>query len=189
MKLILIMGKAATGKDTIAKEVSNRLNIPIAVSFTTRDKRQGETEGVEYKFITETEFKMKQASNEIVEYASYDITSENRTYTYGLTKDQIEKSEYVIAIVNPHGYHQLMDVYKDNIISILIDCNDRDRLIRYLDRDKNVNVNEMIDRYHRDKIDFTGLNNLDYIVYNEDFIEGSINKVVEIITEEIDEDN
>lgn len=186
-KLILICGKAASGKDSLANEVSKQLGIPMAVSFTTRDKRQNEIDNVHYKFITDTEFKMKMNNNEIIEHTSYNIESENRVYTYGLTKEEIEKSEYVMAIVNPHGLSQLLNSqYKDKIVSILIDCNDRQRLARYLQRDENVNVEEMIDRYGRDKRDFDGLQGqIDYVVYNEGLLEKALQDIKSIIVEEM----
>jgi len=53
---IVLSGYTATGKDLAIKYISNKYNIPIAVSYTTRPKRPLETEGVEYHFISYEEF-------------------------------------------------------------------------------------------------------------------------------------
>ena len=49
-KIVCLMGKSSTGKDTIYKELLKRKNIAFrtVVSYTTRPIRAGEQEGVEY---------------------------------------------------------------------------------------------------------------------------------------------
>lgn len=185
-KLFLILGKAGTGKDAISFMTSRQLNIPIATSFTTRDRRNNEPE-TSYHFITQEEFDAKLNNGEIIEHTSYYIESEDKTYTYGLTEEELEQSEYVIAIVNPHGLSQILNSkYRDKVVTILLDCNDRERLLRYLLRDKNVNVEEMIDRYKRDKADFDDINGImDYIVQNEETLDEALSKVKTIIEAEM----
>ena len=55
-KIFAIMGKASTGKDTLTKMLSEMLELPIALSFTTRPMRAGEKQGVEYNFISDSDF-------------------------------------------------------------------------------------------------------------------------------------
>ena len=51
-KIFCIMGKSATGKDTIYKKIlqNSELKLRRIVSYTTRPIREGEEEGVEYYF-------------------------------------------------------------------------------------------------------------------------------------------
>ena len=53
-KLFCIMGKSASGKDTIFKRLvqDEALNLKTVVSYTTRPMREGEQEGVEYYFVS-----------------------------------------------------------------------------------------------------------------------------------------
>ena len=131
---------------------------------------------------------MKKASNEIIEFTQYEIKTENKVYTYGLTESAIDKDVNVVTIVNPHGLYQLQDSkFKDNIVTILIDCNDRERLIRYLQRDENVNVGEAIDRYYRDKLDFNKSTlTTDYVVYNDGEFEDAYRQFKKIILSEME---
>ncbi len=52
-KIFCIMGKSGSGKDTILKEINKveDLNLKTIVTYTTRPKRNNETDGVEYFFI------------------------------------------------------------------------------------------------------------------------------------------
>ena len=51
--LFYIMGKSATGKDTIYKKIKENIDIKEYVPYTTRPIRTGEKDGVDYHFITE----------------------------------------------------------------------------------------------------------------------------------------
>ncbi|MBR2037436.1 MAG: guanylate kinase, partial [Lachnospiraceae bacterium] len=57
-KLIVLMGKSATGKDTIYKllQADKSLNLQQLVPYTTRPMRAGERDGEAYYFVTEEEF-------------------------------------------------------------------------------------------------------------------------------------
>ena len=52
-KIFCLMGKSSSGKDTIFKELNEdkELNLKPIVSYTTRPKRSGECDGVDYNFI------------------------------------------------------------------------------------------------------------------------------------------
>lgn len=49
--LFCILGKSGSGKDTLTKLVSKKLDLPLLVSHTTREMRTGEKDGVEYHFV------------------------------------------------------------------------------------------------------------------------------------------
>jgi guanylate kinase len=154
-KIIVLLGASATGKDTVAKHISEKYNIPMAISYTTRPMRSNETQGVEYYFISDDEMHEKFKNGEVIEHTSYYIQSEDVSYTYANVVEEFEKGDYVLTILNPHGLYQFnKSQYKDNLVSIMLNCDDRVRLVRSLNRDENVNVNEVLDRFRRDELDF-----------------------------------
>jgi guanylate kinase len=154
-KIIVLLGASATGKDTVAKHISEKYNIPIAISYTTRPMRSNETQGVEYFFISDDEMHEKFKNGEVIEYTSYYIQSEDVSYTYANVVGEFEKGDYILTILNPHGLYQFnKSQYKDNLVSIMLNCDARVRLIRSLNRDENVNVKEVLDREIRDELDF-----------------------------------
>ena len=154
-KIIVLLGASATGKDTVVKHISEKYSIPIAVSYTTRPMRSNETQGVEYYFISDDEMHEKFKNGEVIEHTSYYIQSEDVSYTYANVTSEFEKGDYILTILNPHGLYQFkQSLYKDNLVSIMLNCDDRVRLIRSLNRDENVNVKEVLDRAIRDELDF-----------------------------------
>ena len=60
-KIICLMGKSSTGKDTIYKHLlaDRRLGLKKIVPYTTRPIRNGERDGVEYFFRSEQDFRKK----------------------------------------------------------------------------------------------------------------------------------
>lgn len=164
-KIFCVVGKSSSGKDTLVSIVSEELQMPIATSFTTRPKREGEIEGREYHFITEGEFLQKEAMDGIAECTSYKV-ADNLTWWYGLTREELEKGEYTIVIVNPDGLEQLTDLYGDKIVSILVECDGLERLERSIKRDKTANPKEICRRFLQDEVDFETIE-CDYVIYNE----------------------
>ena len=58
-KLIIVSGPSGSGKSTVTKIVKDKLNIPLSISATTRNPRDGEIDGKDYFFLSEEEFKNK----------------------------------------------------------------------------------------------------------------------------------
>lgn len=56
-KIFYIMGKSASGKDTIYKELMEKMpKFHSIVPYTTRPMREGEKDGVEYFFVDQERF-------------------------------------------------------------------------------------------------------------------------------------
>lgn len=184
-KIIVLLGASATGKDTIAKHICKKYNIPIAVSYTTRPMRSNETQGVEYYFVSDDEIHEKFKNGEVIEHTSYYIQSEDVSYTYANVTSEFEKGDYILTILNPHGLYQFkQSLYKDNLVSIMLNCDDRVRLIRSLDRDENVNVYEVLDRFRRDELDFIERRpKTDYEIDTNKPLENVFNDIDKIIKE------
>ena len=186
-KLFTIMGKASTGKDTLTKMLHEKMELPIALSFTTRPMRNGETQGVEYDFITEKDFWDMHGCNLLAEYTSYDVAG-GETWYYGLTREELEKSEYVLVIVNPDGFSQIKEIYGDKVCSILIDAPADVRIKRYLDRDivTETKAEECCRRFLADNKMFKNLI-VDYTVDNSYSLNKSLDELKKIIEVEINE--
>ena len=73
-KLIYIMGKSSSGKDTIYEEIRSReeLNLKPFIMYTTRPIRAKETDGVEYHFVSIEKMQQMQAEGKVIELRSYD---------------------------------------------------------------------------------------------------------------------
>jgi guanylate kinase len=69
-RLFVISGPSAVGKGTIVKEIMDSSDsVSLSVSATTREPREGETDGIDYYFLTEEEFKDRIENDGFLEYA------------------------------------------------------------------------------------------------------------------------
>lgn len=68
-KLVIISGPSGVGKSTICKRVVETLDAHLSVSATTRPPGPGETDGVNYTFLTREQFEERIRNDEFLEYA------------------------------------------------------------------------------------------------------------------------
>lgn len=85
-KVFILSAPSGAGKTTLAKALAVALpNVAISVSHTTRAKRPGEQEGVDYVFVSESEFMAAVASGEFLEHAQ---VFDNH---YGTSRTDVER--------------------------------------------------------------------------------------------------
>ena len=160
-KLFLIMGKSASGKDTLYKDIINRFcnRLGIVVPYTTRPKRQGETEGVEYHFITESLMSRMKRDGKVIESRCYQ-TVYGPWYYLTVDDGQIDLSKRSsILIVTPAAYEKLRDYFgADRVVPLYIETDDGVRLERALKRERaqaEPKYEEMCRRFLADAKDFS----------------------------------
>ena len=68
-KLIIISGPSGVGKSTVVRRLLETCSLPLelSISATTREPRPGETEGLDYFFISPEEFQTRRANGEFLE--------------------------------------------------------------------------------------------------------------------------
>lgn len=72
-KIFYIMGKSSSGKDTIYENLLGRegLSLHPLIMYTTRPIRAGETDGVQYHFVTEEQLKALEHAGKVIELRTY----------------------------------------------------------------------------------------------------------------------
>lgn len=155
--IVALIGKAGAGKDTIADILCQQHpEWNEIISCTTRPRREGEVEGIDYYYLTEEEFSIKLYNDEFLEMSFFN------GWCYGTPKSSI-KEGINIGVFDPTGYEQLrdnIDPLEFDVYGFYIDTNDKERLIRQLNREVDPNVEEIIRRYSADEKDFSDIEEL-----------------------------
>lgn len=177
-KLFCIMGKSASGKDTIFKKLTQdeNLNLKRVVSYTTRPMREGEQEGVEYHFVTMQRLEGLQKEGKVIERRDYStvhgiwsyFTVDDGQVNFSLNQDSI--------IIGTLESYQKIRMYfgKENVIPLYIHVEDGLRLERALERERQQEepgYAEMCRRFLADTQDFS----------KEKMVECEIEKIYENI--------
>src|SRR3954468_11221814 len=71
-RLSVLSGPSGVGKGTVVAKVRSLYpHIWVSVSCTTRAPRPGETDGVEYRFVSRDRFEAMVVAGELLEHAEY----------------------------------------------------------------------------------------------------------------------
>ena len=185
-KLFVLLSESSGGKDTLLNMIVKNEFLKPVISTTTRKMRSNEEQDREYHFVTKEEFMLMEAKDEFLETTSYLIPSEG-IVKYGLAKKDVvlSKSSYVV-ILNPIGLQQVEEqLGKENVVSIYIHRNDKDRFISYLNREEkrfDLILDDAYERYKRDLNDFAGIETkVDYIINNNGSLEDMLLQFLEIL--------
>ena len=159
MKIVAIMGKAGSGKDTILKRIIKKYpeKFNEIVSCTTRPPREGELDGINYHFLSVEEFTKRVLNGDMLE------ATEFNGWHYGTAKSALSEEKTNIGVFNPAGIYCLMEEKDIDLQVYFIQTQDKLRLMRQLSREEDPNIEEIIRRYGADKIDFEDVEDIDYI--------------------------
>lgn len=168
--MIVLTGASASGKTVTALDLQKRHNLVKAITTTTREKRVGETDGVEYFFVNKEEFLKRLNENKFVEHSIY-----NGNY-YGCGIDQV--SDNKIVVLDPNGLHSFLKLKNKDIVSFLLIANEKTRKDRMCSRgDKKENIEQ---RIKNDVEDFSleKIGKVDFVINTENY---SIEEVSDLI--------
>lgn len=152
--IIVLLGKMATGKDTVINIIRNKItNMPTLISHTTRPKRRGEINGKDYYFVDNKTFESMIERGEFIEFRSYRPANGDLWY-YGLTKKEISDNALSIVILDPIGYEALTSYFgNENVIGILLEANEETIYNRAVSRNGD-SIEEINRRIEDDNIRF-----------------------------------
>ena len=181
--MVILSSPSGAGKTTLAKLLSKRNNFYISVSHTTRKPRPTESDGKDYFFVTDEEFKRLIKNQEFLEYAK---VFDNY---YGTSRtpviQNLEKNQNVIFDIDWQGADQIKNKKMDyKLITFFILPPSKevlfDRLSNRDMKDKLI-AEERMKQFDRDVLHWI---NYDYIVINDN-LEDCFLKIQKLIDAEV----
>lgn len=169
--MLVLVGESASGKSSIEKYLVDNCGYNKIVSYTTRQPREGEVDGIDYHFVSIEQFESLKEQGFFAENAVYN------NWHYGVAKEDCTDDK--VAVLTPHGLRQISKIKDINILSFYINVPRRDRLIKILQRGDSIE-----ESYRRNLSDvgmFDGIEDeVDYAIYNDGY-----NKSIEEMAKEV----
>ncbi|MCH7962523.1 MAG: guanylate kinase [Bacteroidetes bacterium] len=171
-EVIAVSGPSGAGKSTIVKIILKLYpEIVFSVSATTRPKRENESDGVEYFFISEDKFKNKIDKGEFVEWQKF------YDYYYGTVNsfinENINLGNPVLLEIDVKGALSIKRIYPESHL-IYIMPPSYEVLVSRLRNRQTETEEDFQKRIERAKMELSHKDQFDYIVINE-----NIEKAVE----------
>lgn len=188
-KIYYIMGKSSSGKDSLFKDITERLpKLRTVTLYTTRPKREGERDGVEYFFVTEDILEKYTSEGRVIELRTYNTV--HGAWKYATIDDgqvNLAEADYLM-IGTLEAYDKIRKYYgAEHVTPIYIEVEDGERLSRAVARERqqeNPKYAELCRRFLADTQDFSE-ENLKAAGITKRYYNDDRSRCLEEITEDI----
>ena len=178
-ELIIISGTTCAGKGTVIKKLlEDDNNLNLSISYTSREMRKGEIEGIDYYFISREEFERKIDNDEFLEYAKVRYGE----YFGTPKKEVIEKLESgkdIILEIDVQGAKIIKEKYPETLLIFIMAPSMKEIKKRIIARGAETKE-QIIERFKTAYNEINEVNKYNYVVINDDLDE-CVNKVKSII--------
>ena len=167
-KIIIVSAPSGAGKTTLINRLmqDSDLKLEFSISATTRAPRQGETDGVNYYFLPEDDFKRRISQNEFIEW--------QEVYAgrfYGTLNSEIDrifnKGHNIIFDVDVEGGINLKKIFNDKALSIFIQPPSVEELRRRLESRATDSPDEILRRVSKAEQEISRAPMFDTVVTND----------------------
>ena len=172
--LMVLSSPSGAGKTTLAHRlVESDQHIAMSVSVTTRKPRPGESEGVDYFFISEEEFKRKRDLGDLLEWAAvFD-------HHYGTPKTPVMNAladgHDVLFDIDWQGAQQLNEQLPHDLVRVFILPPDGKTLERRLNSRAQDTSEVVAKRMRKASAEISHWPEYDYVIVNRDIDESHAN--------------
>lgn len=167
--LLVVSSPSGAGKTTLCHRLIDEFpNVVFSVSYTTRPKRRGEEDGVDYHFVDDATFQKMVADGEFAEWA------EVHGHRYGTTvqtvRQALEGGKHVLFDIDYQGGRQIKAKFENEAVLVFVLPPSLEELERRL-RQRATDSPEVIERRLRkahDELKQYGL--YQYLIVNDDLL-------------------
>jgi guanylate kinase len=180
--MLVLSSPSGAGKTTIARRLlAVEPELSMSISVTTRPRRPGETEGVDYHFIDRARHRGMIARGELLEHA------EVYGYGYGTPRRPVDQAlgagRDVLFDIDWQGTQQLREVAREDMVSVFIlppSIEELEQRLRRRAQDSEAVVQKRLAQVAADVTHFA---EYDYVLINSD-LEESVGRARAILAAE-----
>jgi len=179
--LFILSGPSGVGKGTVRKQLfKEATDLKYSVSMTTREKRPGEQEGVDYFFKTKEEFERLIQQGELLEYAKYVDNYYGTPKQY--VEDMLAQGFNVFLEIEVQGALQVKESFPEGVFIFLIPPSLEELKTRIVGR--GTETTDLVqDRLHEAQKEIKMMEEYNYIVVNDN-IDRAVHKILSIVESE-----
>tara|TARA_X000000950_G_scaffold138771_1_gene172273 strand:+ start:526 stop:1206 length:681 start_codon:yes stop_codon:yes gene_type:complete len=180
--MLVLSSPSGAGKSSISRRLlASEDNLHLSVSATSRKRRPGEVEGVDYQFVNNEEFRLMINNDEFLEYAKvFD-------HYYGTPRAQVEgnlaSGRDVLFDIDWQGTQQLKASAREDLVSVFILPPSVAELERRLMKRGQDTAEVVARRMAEASSEMSHYAEYDYIIINED-LDASVERVASILMAE-----
>ena len=177
--VFVVTGTSGAGKGTLERKLLSRIpELELAVSATTRDRREGEENGREYWFISDDEFDEKLAGGEFLEYVEFPWGQRSGTLRSEIARIT-EKGRIPLLDLEPQG---ALDV-KNSVpgaVTIFVEAPSFEENERRLRARATESEGEIEERLELAREQLSQANEFDFLIVNDD-LDRALSDLTEIV--------
>src|SRR6202795_2650014 len=163
--IFILSAPSGAGKTTIYRAALKAIaGLEFSISLTTRAPREGEADGIDYSFVSEEEFKRRQTSCELAEWARVFESS------YGTPRAPLEAAiasgRDILLDIDIQGARQIRDSYPDDSVSIFVLAPTFEELAERLRRRATEEESKIQHRLHKARDEAEAYPEYDYLIVN-----------------------
>jgi guanylate kinase len=181
--LIVLSGPSGVGKDTVLQRMKElQLPFHFVVTATSRPKRKGEIEGVDYFFVSADEFIAMIERDELLEHAL--VYDEHKGIPRQQVRDAFASGQDVIMRIDVQGAETICQLYPEALL-IFLSTQNEDELIARLKARRTESEEKLQLRIETAREELHKVELFDYYVVNaDDQLDATVDAILEIIASE-----
>ena len=177
--MLVLSSPSGAGKTTISRKLLEReANLTLSVSATTRPKRPGEVDGVDYSFIDQNAFDRMVSEGAFLEHAT--VFGNSYGTPRAAVAGALDRGRDVLFDIDWQGTQQLRESAREDLVSVFILPPSTEELARRLKTRAQDPEDVVQARMAKAADEMSHWQEYDYVIVNED-VETSVAAVQGIL--------